>query len=69
MKKRFQAAVLATSVAAASLFGVTPASADQPTYVCLNIQPIAYPTLRNFVTHSKTIAQAAEATGIYDCGL
>jgi hypothetical protein len=69
MKKRFQAVVLATSVAAASLFGVTPVSADQPTYVCLNIQPDVYPTLRNFITHSLTIAKAAEATGIYDCGL
>ena len=69
MKKRIQTAVLATSVAAASLFGVTPASADQPTYVCLNIQPDVYPTLRNFITHSLTIAKAAEATGIYDCGL
>jgi hypothetical protein len=69
MQKRFHAAVLATSVAAACLFGVTPASADQPTYVCLNIQPDVYPTLRNFITHSLTIAKAAEATGIYDCGL
>jgi hypothetical protein len=69
MKKRFQTAVFAASVAAASLIGVTPARADQPTYVCLNIQPDAYPTLRNFVTHSLTIAKAAEATGIYDCGL
>jgi hypothetical protein len=69
MKKRFQAAVLATLVAAATLVGVTPASADQPTYVCLNIQPDAYPTLRNFVTHSYTIAKFAQATGIYDCGV
>jgi len=69
MKKRFQAAMLATSVAVASLFGVTPASADQPTYICLNIQPDAYPTLRNFVTHSRSIATFAESTGIYNCGL
>jgi hypothetical protein len=63
MKKRFQAAVLATSVAAASLFGVPPASADQPTYVCYKIQTDAYPTLRNFVTHSLTFAEAAEVQG------
>jgi len=69
MQKRFQAAMLATSVAAACLFGVTPASAEQPTYVCFNIQSDVYPTLRNFITHSLTIAKAAEATGIYDCGL
>jgi hypothetical protein len=68
MQKRFHAAVLAMSVAVC-LFGVTPASADQPTYVCLNIQPDVYPTLRNFITHSLTIAKAAEATGIYDCGV
>jgi hypothetical protein len=69
MKKRFRAAVLATSVAAVSVFGVTPANADQPTYVCLNVQPTVYPDLRNFVTHSLTIATFAEATGIYDCGI
>jgi hypothetical protein len=68
MKKRFQAAVLAT-VAAAGLFGVTPVSADQPTYVCTNIQPDPDPNLRNFITHSRTIAAFAEATGIYECGL
>ena len=67
MKKRFQTSVLAASVAAACVIGVTPASADQPTFVCTNIQPEAYPTLRNFITHSPTIAAFAEATGIYDC--
>jgi hypothetical protein len=69
MKKRFQAAVLATLVAGASLFGVTPAGADQPTYFCQNIQTDPDPNLRNFVTHSLTIAKFAEATGIYDCGI
>ena len=69
MKKRFQVAVIATLVAAAILFAVTPASADQPTYVCLNIQPNPNPNLRNFVTHSLTIATFAQATGIYDCGI
>ena len=68
MKKRFQAAVIA-AVAAASLIAVTPASADQPTFVCLNIQPEPDPNLRNFITHSRQIAEFAEATGIYDCGL
>ena len=68
MKKRFQAGLIAT-IAAASLIAVTPASADQPTYVCMNIQPEPDPDLRNFVTHSRKIAEFAEATGIYDCGL
>jgi hypothetical protein len=65
MKKRFQAAVLAT-VAAAGLFGVT-VRADQPTFLCTNIQPDPDPNLRNFITHSRTIAEFAEATGIYSC--
>jgi hypothetical protein len=58
--------VLAT-VAAAGLFGVTPVSADQPTFLCTNIQPDPDPNLRNFITHSRTIAAFAEATGIYSC--
>lgn len=69
MKKRFQVAVVAASVAAAILFAVPPASADQPTYVCLIIQPNSDLNLRNFITHSLTIAKFAEATGIYDCNL
>ena len=67
MKKRFQAAVLAMSIAVVSVFGVTPVHADQPTFLCLNIQPQPDPNLRNFITHSLTIATFAEATGIYDC--
>ena len=63
---RFRVTVLAAFVAA--LVGVTPASADQPTYICL-VQPNGPITLRNFVTHSLTIATFAEATGLYDCGL
>jgi hypothetical protein len=69
MKKRFHIAMLAASVTAAILIGVTTAHADQPTFVCLNIQPDVFPDLRNFITHSHKIAEFAEATGIYDCGL
>ena len=69
MKKRFQTAVFAASIAAAILIGVMPASADQPTWICTNIQPAVYPNLRNFFTHSHKIVEIAESTGIYACEL
>ena len=67
MKTRLRAVVLTAAIAAAGTLGATPVGAEQPSYYCENIQPQAYPDLRNFLTHSKKIAEFAEATGIYNC--